>query len=61
MTDMADDIFNPETELASRKTRIPCEVYSRVCGYYRPVDCFNPGKKAEFEERVPFSVPKDIR
>lgn len=30
---------------------IPCEVYSRVCGYYRPVSGFNAGKKAEFHER----------
>lgn len=31
--------------------RTPCEVWSRVMGYHRPVDCFNKGKKAEWEER----------
>lgn len=31
-----------------------CEVYSRVVGYYRPVDNFNTGKKLEFEQRKNF-------
>lgn len=31
--------------------KIPCEVYSRVSGYLRPVAQWNTGKKAEFEER----------
>ncbi len=30
---------------------IPCEVYSRVVGYYRPVQSWNLGKKQEFSER----------
>jgi len=29
----------------------PCEVFSRVCGYLRPVKQFNLGKKAEFAAR----------
>jgi len=29
----------------------PCEVYSRVCGYIRPVQQWNPGKKAEYVKR----------
>ena len=31
--------------------KIPVEVYSRVCGYYRPVLQWNPGKREEFTER----------
>ena len=31
--------------------RIPVEVYSRVVGYFRPVDQWNKGKKEEFEQR----------
>ena len=31
------------------------EVYSRVVGYLRPVDQWNAGKQAEFQERVPFN------
>ncbi len=30
---------------------IPCEIYSRVVGYYRPVSNWNIGKKQEFKER----------
>ena len=30
---------------------IPCEVYSRVVGYFRPVSNWNPGKQQEFKER----------
>ena len=27
------------------------EVYSRVCGYHRPVSNWNRGKRQEFEDR----------
>lgn len=36
--------------------RIPCEVYSRVVGYLRPVKDWNPGKRQEFAERVPYDL-----
>lgn len=32
------------------------EVYSRVCGYFRPVANWNKGKKEEFRERKHFKV-----
>jgi ribonucleoside-triphosphate reductase len=31
--------------------RIPVEVYSRVVGYYRPVNYWNRGKQEEFHDR----------
>ena len=31
--------------------RVPLTNYSRVCGYYAPVQNFNLGKKAEFYDR----------
>ena len=31
--------------------RISCEVWTRVMGYYRPVERFNEGKKSEYKER----------
>ncbi len=34
------------------------EVYSRVCGYFRPVSNWNKGKKEEFKERKTFVVKK---
>jgi len=36
----------------------PCEVYSRVMGYYRPIKQFNEGKKQEFKERKTFKIKK---
>ena len=32
------------------------EVYSRVCGYYRPTANWNKGKKEEFKERKNYNV-----
>lgn len=34
--------------------RTPCEVWTRVMGYHRPVASFNPGKQGEHGERVCF-------
>ena len=34
------------------------EVFSRVVGYYRPVDNWNEGKKEEFKDRKTFSQKK---
>ena len=36
----------------------PCEVYSRVVGYIRPVQQWHKGKKQEFGERTEFLAPK---
>lgn len=35
--------------------RQPCEIWTRVMGYHRPVSSFNRGKKSEFAERRPFT------
>lgn len=32
------------------------EIYSRVCGYFRPVSNWNKGKKEEFKERKNFKI-----
>ena len=34
--------------------QIPCEVYSRVVGYLRPVSAWNVAKRDEFKERKLF-------
>lgn len=31
--------------------KVPCEVYSIVCGYFQPVRNWNKGKQEEFKER----------
>ena len=45
---------------SSRKSqRPPCEVYSRVTGYLRPVNQWNDAKQAEFANRRTFVVRED--
>lgn len=36
----------------SKTVKIPSEIYSRVSGYYRPVNQWNKGKKEEFACRT---------
>ncbi len=40
--------------LEDRRTKVLN--YTRVVGYYRPIESFNKGKKGEFKERVYFKV-----
>lgn len=37
--------------------RQPCEIWTRVMGYHRPVSSFNRGKQGEFSERKSFCEP----
>ena len=53
--DWQNDPRPPEPE-----KRIPCEVYSRIVGYVRPVQQWNVGKKQEWKERIPYEQP-DLR
>jgi ribonucleoside-triphosphate reductase len=41
--------------------RQECEVYSRVCGYLRPVKQWNDGKQEEFHDRKMFKVDSLIK
>lgn len=45
---MTNEVFLTEEE------RQPCEVWTRVMGYHRPVASFNIGKKGEHYERKHF-------
>jgi len=38
----------------------PCEVWTRVMGYHRPVASFNAGKKGEHFERRFFREPSPV-
>lgn len=40
--------------------KMPCEVYTRVVGYLRPISSFNAGKRQEVEDRVPFNMGKAL-
>ncbi|SDY13411.1 Anaerobic ribonucleoside-triphosphate reductase [Allochromatium warmingii] len=46
--------MNDTLELKT-EDRTPCEVWTRVMGYHRPVAAFNVGKQAEHAERCYFS------
>ncbi len=41
---------------ASGRAFVPCEVYSRVVGYYRPVQLWNRGKQEEYARRLEYVV-----
>jgi len=45
---MTNEIMTAESE------RTKCEVYSRVVGYIRPIEQWNEGKQAEYQDRVEF-------
>jgi len=49
------DCFEKNQEL---KNYQPCEVYSRIVGYYRPVQQWNLGKQEEFKKRKEYKVKK---
>jgi len=36
--------------------RQPCEIFSRIVGYLRPVSQWNDGKQSEFSERKTFKI-----
>lgn len=38
----------------------PCEVYSRVVGYIRPVNQWHKGKQQEYKERKEFAAPQPV-
>lgn len=44
----------------SDQLRVPCEVYSRIVGYLRPVQAWNVAKKEEFAHRVVFDVSGSV-
>jgi anaerobic ribonucleoside-triphosphate reductase len=41
-------------ELVKKKCDKKPEVYSRVVGYFRPIDGWNKGKQAEYKDRISF-------
>lgn len=42
------------------KCNAKTEVYSRVCGYFRPVSRWNVGKKEEFNDRKKYNVQQAL-
>lgn len=52
---------NPADLLLTDAERQPCEVWSRVMGYCRPVASWNVGKRAEWRERTFFTEASSAR
>jgi anaerobic ribonucleoside-triphosphate reductase len=44
----------------SKRCQHRTEVFSRVVGFYRPVQQWNMGKKEEFENRKEFNVTPNL-
>lgn len=59
MTDLsASQHFSVEAAVLRDDERQPCEVWTRVMGYHRPVESFNIGKKGEHAERRFFDAQR---
>lgn len=41
---------------STKRCGLPCEVWSRIVGYYRPVKYWNRGKKEEFRLRKTYRL-----
>jgi hypothetical protein len=48
--------YNKEGKVVER---VPCQIYTRVMGYLRPVSAYNIGKKSEFYSRKYFDEQKN--
>lgn len=42
--------------MRKKEVKVPVEVYSRVVGYFRPVNQWNKGKQEEFINRKEYKV-----
>ena len=44
-----------------KNLKVPCEVYTRVVGYMRPVAQWNGGKQSEFSDRKSYDVNAKLK
>lgn len=47
-------VDHEQTLQLTDEERQPCEIWTRVMGYHRPLSSFNRGKQGEFHERKYF-------
>ncbi len=57
---LLDNSTDTEKKKMVKVKLIPTEVYSRVVGYYRPVQNWNKGKSEEFKSRAHIDANRDI-
>lgn len=53
-------VINFQNIALSDAERQPCEIWTRVMGYHRPVSEFNRGKKSEYYSRKCFAEEKAV-
>lgn len=41
------------------KCGLPTEIFSRVCGYHRPIKNWHKAKQSEFKDRKVFDINKN--
>ena len=51
-----DSCFKKDTTLRNYQ---PCDVYSRVVGFYRPIKSWNEGKHSEWKKRKDYNLPNN--
>ena len=42
--------------MKKKELKVQAEIYSRVAGYFRPVNQWNRGKQEEFSQRLEYSI-----
>jgi len=40
--------------------KVPCAVFSRICGYFAQISMWNVGKRQEFADRKVYNVKKGL-
>jgi anaerobic ribonucleoside-triphosphate reductase len=58
MTDNGNNTAANVQDGAKTETKVPCEVYSRIVGYLRPLRNWNKGKRQEYVGRRPYKIPR---
>ena len=52
--------MNEEEIVLKDEERQPCEVWTRVMGYFRPLSFYNRGKRQEYEDRKCFKISNTL-
>lgn len=50
--------YMPGEQQSCPQCKAPCEVYSRIVGYFRPIQNWNAGKRSEFGDRLLYELTK---
>jgi anaerobic ribonucleoside-triphosphate reductase len=58
---MIQTLVGNKTITIEDSERQECEVWTRVMGYFRPLESFNVGKKSEHAERQYFTESKAVQ